>query len=291
MKGNEETFLKAWPLELTPEVTRVRSVRRGGPAERRATPVPFNGTEAWADRTHRRALRKPCGRPARMARRRSITGLAVAARRRRGVVAGRGTSSTRPTQTFVRSLIVGLYNGALYALIALGYTLVYGIIELINFAHGDLFMLGTVFAADLHRRVARAGRLEPRRAGWLFAGRAARRRWRSARSINVAVERLAYRRLRNAPKLAPLITAVGVSFIFQNIGILLERLGAEVSWPLGAAAAAASRSGRSSIRVDVPSSSSRVTDPAAAAADLDRAEDPAGQGDARDGAGPGRRRG
>ena len=116
-------------------------------------------------------------------------------------------------------LTIGLSNGALYALIALGYTMVYGIIELINFAHGDLFMLGSVFAAIF---------LEE----WLDQTRSIRRRVAAARasscssvmallrSINVVIEFLAYRRLRNAPKLAPLITAVGVSFILQNVGII-----------------------------------------------------------------------
>jgi branched-chain amino acid transport system permease protein len=121
-----------------------------------------------------------------------------------------------PSQFFQASLI-GLSNGVLYALIALGYTLVYGIIELINFAHGDLFMLGTVFSANF---VAMwLGRDYLGEAQWgvffvcliavmLFCG-----------TLNVGIERFAYRRLRRAPKLAPLITAVGVSFVLQFVGL------------------------------------------------------------------------
>ena len=123
----------------------------------------------------------------------------------------RASSSTRPSS--------GLQNGALYALIALGYTLVYGIIELINFAHGDLFMLGTLFSGFmLTTTVCVQRRPSARRLGRLL-GHAGRRAWPSARSINVAIEFLAYRRLRRAPKLAPLITAVGMSFILQFVGL------------------------------------------------------------------------
>jgi branched-chain amino acid transport system permease protein len=115
------------------------------------------------------------------------------------------------------ALVDGINNGALYALIALGYTLVYGIIELINFAHGDLFMLGSVFSAFFLVNwlgVDQTGLSAVLALGltlvcaMLFCG-----------TINVAAERVAYRRLRRAPKLASLITAVGLSFIFQWIGL------------------------------------------------------------------------
>ncbi|HEY3715890.1 MAG TPA: branched-chain amino acid ABC transporter permease [Jatrophihabitantaceae bacterium] len=111
----------------------------------------------------------------------------------------------------------GLNNGALYALVALGYTLVYGIIELINFAHGDLFMLGTVFCANFLVNwlgVDTRG-LGPVLALVLtFVVTMA-----FCATINMSAEFFAYRRLRRAPKLAPLITAVGLSFVFQNIGL------------------------------------------------------------------------
>jgi branched-chain amino acid transport system permease protein len=115
--------------------------------------------------------------------------------------------------------VLGLSNGSIWALIAIGYTLVYGIIELINFAHGDNFMLGTFVAFALYGTLGLtlstgtfgliAGLLV-----CLIAAMAA------CATTNVMIERVGYRPLRNAPKLAPLITAVGFSFILQNVGIL-----------------------------------------------------------------------
>src|SRR6478672_10279667 len=120
--------------------------------------------------------------------------------------------------TFVQLILNGLSTGSIYALIALGYTLVYGIIELINFAHGDLFMLGSIFAAVMIANVFNQETSNP--AGWIAFAVTFPLAMLFCGTINVTVDQLAYRRLRTAPKLAPLITAVGVSFIFQNIGIL-----------------------------------------------------------------------
>ena len=116
-------------------------------------------------------------------------------------------------------LVDGLSNGAIYALIALGYTLVYGIIELINFAHGDVFMIGTLVSFGLWGTIGLTlttgtlgivfGLLVALVVAMLVCG-----------VLNVMIERVAYRPLRGAPKLAPLITAVGMSFILQNVGIL-----------------------------------------------------------------------
>ncbi|MEP7201208.1 MAG: branched-chain amino acid ABC transporter permease [Ilumatobacteraceae bacterium] len=122
--------------------------------------------------------------------------------------------------TFAQVLTIGLSNGALYALIALGYTMVYGIIELINFAHGDLFMLGSVFAAIFLEEWLNQTRSSVK--GWLLLALILLVVMAVCAVINVVIEALAYRRLRNAPKLAPLITAVGVSFILQNIGIIFN---------------------------------------------------------------------
>ena len=122
--------------------------------------------------------------------------------------------------TFAQVLVIGLSNGALYALIALGYTMVYGIIELINFAHGDLFMLGSVFAAIFLEEWLDQTRSSV--AGWLWLAAILLAVMAVCATINVVIEFLAYRRLRNAPKLAPLITAVGVSFILQNVGIIFN---------------------------------------------------------------------
>ena len=116
-------------------------------------------------------------------------------------------------------LVLGISNGAIWALIAIGYTLVYGIIELINFAHGDNFMLGTFVAFALYGTLGLT--LATGTIGLigglivcLIAAMLA------CAATNVMIERVAYRPLRNAPKLAPLITAVGFSFILQNVGIL-----------------------------------------------------------------------
>lgn len=121
-----------------------------------------------------------------------------------------------PSQFFQASLI-GLSNGVLYALIALGYTLVYGIIELINFAHGDLFMLGAVFSANFIS--IWFGQQKSGPLAWLVFFGCLIAAMTFGATINVGIERFAYRRLRRAPKLAPLITAVGVSFVLQFIGL------------------------------------------------------------------------
>jgi branched-chain amino acid transport system permease protein len=117
------------------------------------------------------------------------------------------------------NLVAGVSNGSIWALVAVGYTLVYGIIELINFAHGDLFMIGSFVGYGLFGTIGltlATGALGL--VGGLFltliicmvvCG-----------SLNVMIERVGYRPLRNAPKLAPLITAVGFSFILQNVGEL-----------------------------------------------------------------------
>jgi branched-chain amino acid transport system permease protein len=113
----------------------------------------------------------------------------------------------------------GLSNGAIWALIAVGYTLVYGIIELINFAHGDLFMLGSFVSFSMIGTVGltvATGWL-PTIFGLLLILVVA---MVACGTLNTMIERVAYRPLRNAPKLAPLITAVGFSFILQNVGLL-----------------------------------------------------------------------
>ncbi len=121
-----------------------------------------------------------------------------------------------PKQCFA-VLLTGLNNGSLYALVALGYTLVYGIIELINFAHGDLFMLGTIFSANF--LVNWLGFDSPGFGSILALVLTFAVTMGFCAAINMGAEFFAYRRLRRAPKLAPLITAVGLSFVFQNIGL------------------------------------------------------------------------
>ena len=116
---------------------------------------------------------------------------------------------------FLGSALVGLQNGLLYALVALGYTMVYGIIELINFAHGDLFMLSTIVAAAVMVSVLGVGQLGVASILPLIVALIVCMAFGGF--VNVSAEFLAYRRLRSAPKLAPLMTAVGLSFIFRGI--------------------------------------------------------------------------
>ena len=119
-------------------------------------------------------------------------------------------------ELFFQQLINGLSLGGIYALIALGYTMVYGIIELINFAHGDVYTLGSFFSLAILTLLGISGELHGAAlagivvlvigASMLLCG-----------IVGVLIERVAYRRLRNAPRLAPLITAIGVSFILENV--------------------------------------------------------------------------
>jgi branched-chain amino acid transport system permease protein len=126
---------------------------------------------------------------------------------------------TQPS-LFLSSAVAGLQNGTLFALIALGYTLVYGIIELINFAHGDLFMLGTLCAGFIITSLFGVTTSGGTVLGWVFFVLALIGCMAFCASINVGIEFVAYRRLRRAPKLAPLITAVGMSFILLFFGLL-----------------------------------------------------------------------
>jgi branched-chain amino acid transport system permease protein len=120
---------------------------------------------------------------------------------------------------FTQILVFGLADGAIYALIALGYTMVYGIIELINFAHGDVFTLGAYVGTALlgffatSEDVFTGANLVALVIAFpivmLVMG-----------GVNVAIERIAYRPLRNAPRLAPLITALGMSFVLEGVMFL-----------------------------------------------------------------------
>jgi len=120
---------------------------------------------------------------------------------------------------FITIAFIGLTNGAVYALVALGYTLVYGILELINFAHGDVFMLGGMFSATMilsvfHLTVhASTASLVAAIVGSLAVAMAA------CGLLNATIEFVAYRPLRGAPRLAPLITAIGMSFILEDVAI------------------------------------------------------------------------
>jgi branched-chain amino acid transport system permease protein len=125
--------------------------------------------------------------------------------------------AVRGPKQFAEAILEGLNKGSLYALIALGYTLVYGIIELINFSHGDLFMLSSVLAAFVIITIGHATTTSF--LALIVVALALPIVMSAAGALNVAAERLAYRRLRRAPKLAPLITAVGLSFTYQFVGV------------------------------------------------------------------------
>jgi branched-chain amino acid transport system permease protein len=120
---------------------------------------------------------------------------------------------------FFAELLNGLTLGSLYALIALGYTMVYGVLKLLNFAHGDVFMIGTYVGWFVLS--ALGGVLSPNLPivpllVLMFAAAMV-----ACGALNVVIERFAYRPLRNAPRIAPLITAIGVSFFIEQTAVLL----------------------------------------------------------------------
>ena len=134
---------------------------------------------------------------------------------------------TKGPSYFVEIFLVGLATGCVYALIALGYTLVYGILELINFAHGDVFMLGSMFAVTFVGPLglkAGAASLWPLVVVLLLISMVC------CGVLNATIEFIAYRPLRHAPRLAPLITAIGVSFILEDVGLAWKG-SAPVSFP------------------------------------------------------------
>src|SRR5881409_1597940 len=117
---------------------------------------------------------------------------------------------------FIQQVINGLTLGAVYAMVALGYTMVYGIIQLINFAHGEVVMVGAMVAFSVIGALAPSG-LPPLAIVLVAAGCAIP----VCMLIGYAMERAAYRPLRGAPRLAPLITAIGVSIILQHLAMMI----------------------------------------------------------------------
>ena len=119
---------------------------------------------------------------------------------------------------FLQQMINGLVLGSVYALVALGYTMVYGIIQLINFAHGEVLMFGALIAWTV------AGLLQPAfpgMPGWLVLIIAATVACSLAALLNFTIEKVAYRPLRNSPRLAPLITAIGMSLLLQTVAMII----------------------------------------------------------------------
>ena len=125
-------------------------------------------------------------------------------------------------EELAKALTIGLNNGLIIALIAIGYTLVYGILELINFAHADVFMLGTAFTYYITELIVIAlGIPAASTLALLLTFLSLPIVMVLTAVINAAIERTAYRPLRNAPRLAPLISAIGMSFVLQNVGLVL----------------------------------------------------------------------
>ena len=120
-----------------------------------------------------------------------------------------------PMDTLLQQLINGLTLGSIYALVALGYTMVYGILGLINFAHGEVVMIGALTALATIKPLAAAGVPGPLAVllGCLLA-------MGVCLTLGLFIERVAYRPLRQAPRLAPLITAIGVSMVLQQVAML-----------------------------------------------------------------------
>ncbi len=118
----------------------------------------------------------------------------------------------------LQQIINGLVLGSMYALLALGYTMVYGIINLINFAHGEVLMVGALVSWTT---ISILQDIAPWLPGWAMLIMALLVACVAAAVLNFAIEKIAYRPLRNAPKLAPLITAIGVSILLQTLAMVI----------------------------------------------------------------------
>ena len=121
-------------------------------------------------------------------------------------------------EVLLQQIINGLVLGSMYALIALGYTMVYGIIQLINFAHGEVLMIGAVTAWSVIGIMQSA---MPGAPGWVILILAMLIACVVAATLNFVIEKLAYRPLRNSPRLAPLITAIGMSILLQALAMII----------------------------------------------------------------------
>jgi len=121
-------------------------------------------------------------------------------------------------ETFIQQIINGLVLGSMYALVALGYTMVYGIIGLINFAHGEVLMVGALTSWSIIGLMQDA---MPGAPGWLVLLISMLIACVVAAALNFAIEKLAYKPLRNSPRLAPLITAIGMSILLQTLAMII----------------------------------------------------------------------
>src|SRR4029077_11463967 len=121
---------------------------------------------------------------------------------------------TPPVDTFLQLTVDALTLGSVYALIALGYTLVYGVLKLLNFAHGDVFMVGSFIGFGMLQLLG--GTANPAVPVWLLLVLITAAAMAGCAVLGVVIERFAYRPLRDAPRIAPLISALGVSFFLAN---------------------------------------------------------------------------
>src|SRR3954469_16974796 len=121
-------------------------------------------------------------------------------------------------EVLLQQIINGLVLGSMYALVALGYTMVYGIINLINFAHGEVLMVGAVTSWAI---ISNAQQAMPGVPGWLLLLVAMVISCVVAAMLNFTIEKVAYRPLRNSPKLAPLITAIGMAILLQTLAMIV----------------------------------------------------------------------
>ncbi len=121
-------------------------------------------------------------------------------------------------ETLIQQIINGLVLGSMYALVALGYTMVYGIINLINFAHGEVLMVGALTSWSI---IGLMKESMPGTPGWLILLVALLIACVVAAALNFVIEKVAYRPLRNSPKLAPLITAIGMSILLQTLAMII----------------------------------------------------------------------
>jgi branched-chain amino acid transport system permease protein len=119
---------------------------------------------------------------------------------------------------FIQQIINGLVLGSMYALVALGYTMVYGVLNLINFAHGDVLMIGAMVGVTIIKLLQSVA---PDLPGIVQIGIAILGAIPVCVLVNLVIERVAYRRLRNAPRLAPLITAIGISILLQTLAMMI----------------------------------------------------------------------
>jgi len=121
-------------------------------------------------------------------------------------------------EILLQQIINGLVLGSMYALVALGYTMVYGIINLINFAHGEVLMVGALTSWAI---ITSAHESMPGIPGWLLLLVSLIISCVVASALNFCIEKIAYRPLRNSPKLAPLITAIGMSILLQTLAMII----------------------------------------------------------------------